>query len=69
VRVLRDECVDARLAGHIVGFEVFTVHDRGWTGTTNGKLLALAQAANYAVGRSNWYTPLVGHSRSWQQQG
>jgi Domain of unknown function (DUF5615) len=44
VRVLLDECVDARLAGHIVGFEVFTVHDRGWTGITNGKLLALAQA-------------------------
>jgi hypothetical protein len=44
VRVLLDECVDARLAEHIVGFEVFTVHDRGWTGITNGKLLALAQA-------------------------
>ncbi|MBK6598732.1 MAG: DUF5615 family PIN-like protein [Proteobacteria bacterium] len=43
MKVLLDECVDARLAPHLVGFEARTVHDHGWAGTTNGKLLALAE--------------------------
>ena len=44
MKVLLDECVDTRLAVHITGFEVRTVHDQGWSGITNGKLLSLAQA-------------------------
>ena len=44
MRVLLDECVDARLASHIEGFATRTVHDQGWAAITNGKLLALAQA-------------------------
>ena len=44
MRVLLDECVDTRLASHIQGFETRTVHDQGWAGISNGKLLALAQA-------------------------
>ena len=43
MRVLLDECVDARLSAHIVGHEAKTVHDEGWSGITNGKLLALAE--------------------------
>ncbi len=43
MKILLDECVDARLARHFAEFEVQTVHDRGWSGITNGKLLALAQ--------------------------
>ena len=43
MRVLLDECVDARLAPYIVGYRARTVHDQGWGGITNGKLLALAQ--------------------------
>ena len=43
MKVLLDECVDARLAPHIVGFEARTVHDQGWAGISNGKLLALAE--------------------------
>lgn len=43
MRVLRDECVDARLASHLAGLEVQTVSGRGWAGITNGRLLALAQ--------------------------
>jgi predicted nuclease of predicted toxin-antitoxin system len=43
VKILLDECVDSRLAKHFPGFEVQTVHDRGWSGITNGQLLALAQ--------------------------
>ena len=42
--MLLDECVDTRLASHIQGFETRTVHDQGWAGISNGKLLALAQA-------------------------
>jgi hypothetical protein len=44
LRVLVDECVDARFAPHIAGFETQTVLARGWSGISNGKLLALAQA-------------------------
>jgi len=44
LKVLLDECVDSRLAGHIHEVEVSTVVARGWGGITNGKLLALAQA-------------------------
>ena len=43
MRVLLDECVDARFAPYIVGYQARTVHDQGWGGITNGKLLALAQ--------------------------
>ena len=42
MKVLLDECVDSRLAEHLVGVEVVTVAARGWGGITNGKLLALA---------------------------
>lgn len=43
MKVLLDECVDTRLAAHLVAFDTRTVHDQGWSGVTNGKLLALAQ--------------------------
>ena len=41
--MLLNECVDARLAAHLTGVEVRTVHDEGWTGISNGALLARAQ--------------------------
>jgi Domain of unknown function (DUF5615) len=44
VKVLLDECIDARLAAQILGFETRSVHDQGWIGISNGKLLALAAA-------------------------
>jgi hypothetical protein len=44
VKVLLDECVDSRLAGHLVGVDVTTVAAHGWGGITNGKLLAVAAA-------------------------
>lgn len=43
MRVLLDECVDARFASHVTGFDVQTVLDVGWSGISNGKLLELAQ--------------------------
>ena len=44
MKVLLDECVDSRLAGHLGGVDVTTVAAHGWGGITNGKLLALAAA-------------------------
>jgi hypothetical protein len=44
VRVLLDECVDRRLARDIIGHEVKTARQMGWTAITNGALLTLAAA-------------------------
>jgi hypothetical protein len=44
LRVLLDECVDARLAASLASIDVRTVADQGWLGISNGKLLALAAA-------------------------
>lgn len=41
MRVFLDECVDRRLARDILGHEVQTAGDQGWTGIANGRLLAL----------------------------
>jgi hypothetical protein len=42
VRILLDECVDWRLRYDIVGHEVRTARQMGWTAITNGELLRLA---------------------------
>lgn len=42
MRVLLDECVDWRLARDIVGHDVKTARQMGWTTITNGELLAFA---------------------------
>ena len=42
MKILLDECVDWRLAREFVGHEVSAVYEMGWTGITNGELLALA---------------------------
>jgi hypothetical protein len=44
VRVLLDECVDWRLARDIVGHDVKSARQMGWTTLKNGELLALAAA-------------------------
>jgi hypothetical protein len=44
LKVLLDECVDARFAPHVTGFDTQTVLDKGWSSISNGKLLTLAQA-------------------------
>ena len=44
MKVLLDECIDARFAPHVTGFDTQTVLSKGWLGIANGKLLALAQA-------------------------
>jgi hypothetical protein len=45
LKVLLDECVDARLARVIVGHEVRTVPEMGWAGEKDGPLLGLASRA------------------------
>jgi len=42
VKVLLDECVDWRLARDIVGHDIKTASQMGWTTIKNGELLALA---------------------------
>ena len=42
MKVLLDECVDWRLARDIVGHDVKTAHQMGWTAIKNGELLTLA---------------------------
>lgn len=39
-----DECIDRKLARELVGYEVKTVPQMGWSGVKNGQLLALAGA-------------------------
>jgi hypothetical protein len=45
VKVLLDECVDWCLARDIIGHDVRTARQMGWTGFKNGELLTLASAA------------------------
>jgi len=42
MRVFLDECVDWRLSRELVGHQVKTARDMGWTSIRNGELLALA---------------------------
>jgi hypothetical protein len=42
VKVLLDECVDWRLSREIVGHDVRTARQMGWSTIRNGELLALA---------------------------
>lgn len=43
MRVLLDECLPKKLRLLLVGHEVITVGQAGWSGLKNGKLLGLAQ--------------------------
>jgi hypothetical protein len=42
MRVLLDECLPKRLKQRIVGHDVVTVPEAGWSGKDNGELLVLA---------------------------
>ena len=42
MKVFLDECVDWRLSGDILGHEVRTARQMGWTAIKNGELLTLA---------------------------
>jgi hypothetical protein len=42
MRVFLDECVDWRLARDLIGHQVMTARQMGWSSIENGRLLALA---------------------------
>ena len=44
MRALLDECIDWRLSRDIVGHEVETARQMGWTTISNGELLRLAES-------------------------
>lgn len=41
MRILLDECITKRLKPHLKPHDVATVHEMGWSGIKNGKLLSL----------------------------
>ena len=45
MRVLLDECVPRRLRTELPGHDVQTVAEAGWSGLTNGRLLAQAASS------------------------
>lgn len=44
MRILLDECINPRVREAFPNHQVKTVVEMGWRGTTNGKLLALAES-------------------------
>ena len=44
MKILLDECTPRLLKRLLSEFEISTVQDMGWTGVTNGALLAMAEA-------------------------
>jgi predicted nuclease of predicted toxin-antitoxin system len=44
MKLLLDESLPRRLRDHLPGHDVATVQECGWAGTTNGKLLSLAES-------------------------
>ncbi len=49
MKVLLDECLNWRLKKEFESHEVFTVQDMGWSGITNGKLMAKASEEKFEV--------------------
>jgi hypothetical protein len=45
VRILLDECIDWRLSRDLMGHEIKTARQMGWSSRKNGELLALAATA------------------------
>ena len=45
MRILLDECVDARFRRELPGHEIQTVPQAGWASISNGKLLGLVAAS------------------------
>lgn len=47
MRVLLDECVPAQVRNALVGHDVSTVSQMGWSGIQNGDLLTAAESAGF----------------------
>ena len=49
MRILLDECVPRPLRRELLGHDVRTVPEMGWSGKKNGELLPLITSHNFAV--------------------
>lgn len=49
MKILLDECVPAQVRNAFFGHEVTTAQLQGWTGITNGELLAAAENAGFEL--------------------
>ncbi len=49
MRILFDECVPVQVRNALVGHDVFTAQQMGWSGISNGELLQRAEQAGFAL--------------------
>jgi len=49
MKVLLDECVPKKLKSSLKDFEVYTVHELGWSGVKNGKLISLCVSNHFDI--------------------
>lgn len=49
MKILLDECLPRPLKREFAGYDIATVPEMGWSGTTNGKLLQAAVDAGFTV--------------------
>jgi predicted nuclease of predicted toxin-antitoxin system len=47
MRLLLDECVPLRLKQDLLGHDVYTVREKGWSSKRNGELLRLMRAEGF----------------------
>ena len=49
MKILLDECVTKHLKPHLIGHQVLTVRELGWSGVKNGKLMTLCTENNFDI--------------------
>ncbi len=49
MKILLDENLPKKLKNNFVGHEIYTVHDKGWTGKKNGELMKLLLSEGFDV--------------------
>ena len=49
MKILLDECVTKYLKPHLIGHEVSTVREIGWSGVKNGKLMTLCVENGFEI--------------------
>jgi len=49
MKILLDECVPKKLKSSLKDFEVYTVHELGWSGVKNGKLMSLCVINHFDI--------------------
>ena len=49
MKILLDECVTKHLKPHLIGHEVSTVREMGWSGVKNGKLMTLCVENGFEI--------------------